>query len=80
MNIETGELRVLPEMQKAYPNFVQVPKDVEQEALRELADQQSVFVDLSADSPLANFARSQRAKQSKQRKKMAKASKRRNRR
>lgn len=79
MNIDTGKLERLYENQKLEANFVQVPRELEQEALRELDGKQSTIVDLTTNSPLANFARSQRKKRQKTRQKMAKASKRRNR-
>ena len=80
MNIDTGELRLLTEKALIPEGFFAVPKELEEEALNELGDRQSVFVDLKSNTPLAQFAQSQRAQRKKSRKKMAKASKRRNRR
>ena len=80
MNINTGELISLNYGDVIPEGFIPVPQELEAEALRTLEGQQSAFIDLKGNTPIAAFAHSQRAKKEKARRKMARASKHRNRR
>lgn len=64
MNVDTGELRFLAEnlskeeRDKLFAEgFTEVPKNLEEEAMKELLDQQKVFVDMQKDTPLTQWAK-----------------------
>ena len=87
MNIDTGELRrissnlsVEEREQLFNACFVEVPNDLEEEAMQILAEKDSAFVDLEKDTPLARWARSKRTdKNKKVKRKMSKVSRKSNR-
>ena len=88
MNVDTGEIirlrnRLTPEEVEAL-GFTPVPKEYEKEANRIIeeaeANKYRAFADMTADTPLVNWAKSQQKKTKNNNKaKMAKASRRRNR-
>ncbi|SMC38133.1 hypothetical protein [Papillibacter cinnamivorans] len=83
MNIDTGELRMFTadQMKEFVGVFTPVPSELQDEARKALGGEESTVIDLKADTPLANWAKSERKHKAKSnRAKMAKASKRRNRR
>lgn len=86
MNINTGELRAiadkfeLEELKKEWGDSIrEVPADLRDEANKVLHGNSRVFVDLKADTPLANFAKKERDKNKKAKRKIAQASRKRNR-
>ena len=79
MNTETGELyKRSPYDDELRKGFIAVPEELQPDADLALGDNDSVVIDLKANTPLANFAR--KVNKAKRRRKMATASKRRNRR
>jgi len=70
MNVNTGELRILASgqgntvardlMQLKREGFTPVPEEHENEALEILAEKQQTIVDMTSDTPLVNWAKSQR--------------------
>jgi sulfur transfer protein SufE len=86
MNVNTGELRAiadkmeLEELKKEWGDSLrEVPESLKDEANKVLHGNSRVFVDLKADTPLANFAKKERNKQKKSKRKMVQASRKRNR-
>ena len=83
MNVNTGELyKMSPEMETELMKdreknfkklFEQVPKEYEEEALKELGDNDYVKVDMNKNTPLVNWAKKKRKN------KMAKKSRKKNR-
>jgi predicted nucleic acid-binding Zn ribbon protein len=87
MNVDTGELIRLrngltPEEAEML-GFTLVPKEHEAEANRIIkeaeADKQKAMADMTSDTPLVNWAKTQQKKPCKNKAKMAKTSRRRNR-
>lgn len=86
MNVNTGELiavgngEELKELMKAWGDDLrQVPPELQGEANKALNGNSRTFIDLKADTPLANFAKKERSKNKKAKRKMAQASRKRNR-
>jgi hypothetical protein len=88
MNINTGELRnvasFLSEEEAAALGFAPVPDEHEAEARKIIADAErekarAAYADMSLDTPLVNWAKSQQKPKNKNKAKMTKASRRRNR-
>lgn len=61
-------------------DFTAIPDELQKMAEEALGDKESVFIDLNADKPLANWARINKGKNKKKKRKMVKASRRVNRR
>jgi hypothetical protein len=86
MNINTGELRTiadameLEELKKEWGDSLrEVPEGMKEEANKVLHGSDRVFIDLKANTPLANFAKKERTKAKKAKRKMVQASRKRNR-
>ena len=93
MNVNTGELfrtdseigrRFAQAMAEHDGEIKAVPKEFSEEAERLLGEEERVFADMTADTPLVNWAKSQRNQPNpdgnrKHRRKMAKESRKRNR-
>ncbi len=77
MNVDTGELRRFQEGEEI-PNDFTLIKQVKElrQAQKELAGKKTAWVDLTANTPLANFARKER---NKRKRKIIDASRKRNR-
>jgi hypothetical protein len=91
MNCDTGELRKFSdsltneEREAFFKNFIPVPQEFSEEAERLLGEEERVFADMTTDTPLVNWAKSQRNQPHPDgnrlhRRKMAKESRRKNRR
>ncbi len=88
MNTDTGELRRLAAFRgigmsekiqsAAKAGFTPVPEEHEEEANEILGEKDAAFADMTADTPLVDWAKRQHRKKTK-RTKMVKASRRRNR-
>lgn len=81
--IDTGELFREHGSVEDLDSIHEVPEELEEEAEKALGDKDKVVIDLQADTPLANWARHQRAyhkNNTRKKRKMAKKSKQRNRR
>jgi uncharacterized protein YchJ len=67
MNVDTGELRRMNDIGEAFEKafsdiskkegFTQVPQELEEEAMRELAGKDSVMVDMKKKTPLTAWAK-----------------------
>lgn len=86
MNVNTGELRVvadddeLKQLMKEWGDDLRtVPPELQSEANNALNGKSSTYIDLKANTPLANYANKERNKQKKSKRKMSQASKKRNR-
>lgn len=82
MNVNTGELLLLHELDEIPEGFISVPDMLNEEATKKLNGEDHTVVDLASDSPLAHWARKQRhrcKKRTTNKRKMAKASRRKNR-
>jgi hypothetical protein len=86
MNVNTGELRAIAdameieELKKEWGDSLRiVPEGMKEEAVEALHGSNRVFIDLKADTPLANFAKKERNKNRKAKRKMVQASRKRNR-
>lgn len=85
MNVDTGELirlrNLSPEIVEAM-GFVPVPKEHEAEANRIIeeaeANRRKAFADMTADTPLVQWARAHNKKNPKSKRKMINASRRKN--
>jgi hypothetical protein len=69
MNINTGELRAiadvmeLEELKKEWGDALrEVPENLKEEANKALHGSNRVFIDLKANTPLANYAKKERSK------------------
>lgn len=70
MNVNTGELRLLAqgggrdsEVRRAIVDgFIMVPKEHEEEAEKILADKKQAIADMTIDTPLVSWAKSQQIK------------------
>lgn len=86
MNVDTGEIirlkSLLADLETIPQGFKIVPDDLSGEAEKEINDKDRAVVDMTKDTPLVNWAKSQQAVKNKKRSKlpsMQKQSKRRNR-
>lgn len=65
MNVNTGELRVIPENlteeeaeKLLSEGFIKVPSEFDEEARRELAGKDSIMLDMKKKTPLTDWAKS----------------------
>lgn len=72
MNCDTGRLIKLLEGQELPEGFMEVPKELEEEAYKQLGENKSVIVDMERDTPLTEWARGNRKERRKKEKKRCK--------
>ncbi|MEI2395630.1 hypothetical protein [Paenibacillus phytohabitans] len=65
MNIDTGELIRLKQSQPVSGGYVPIPRELQREANKHLAEKDSVIVDLSSKGPLSKWAKAHRKKRRK---------------